>query len=156
MLHSDPVQETFFSLTANEITKSSLNRSQLRGPHMLRAKLSLTFAAATMILAIVPADASPRSSQLICKGGGAMVATIKSNATISLRFSPGSEPGVAQAGQCTWVDRGFRAGEPNVLSLAGDRDGTTYLLNGMLSGDRFYVHAYNDNNGRMVVTRIGL
>ena len=63
---------------------------------------------------------------------------------------------IPKAGQCTWVDRGFRAGEPNVLSLAGDRDGTTYLLNGMLSGDRFYVHAYNDNNGRMVVTRIGL
>jgi hypothetical protein len=50
----------------------------------------------------------------------------------------------------------FRAGEPNLLSLAGDRDGTTYILNGTLSGDRFYVHAYNDNNGRMVVTRIGL
>lgn len=120
------------------------------------AKLSLTLAAATMIFAIAPADASPRSYQLICKGGGAMVATIKSNGTIALRFSPGSEAGVPQAGQCTWVDRGFRAGEPNLLSLAGDRDGTTYLLNGMLSGDRFYVHAYNDNNGRMVVTRIGL
>jgi hypothetical protein len=156
MLHSDLVQETFFSFMANEITKSSLNRSQLRRPHMPSAKLSLTLAAATMIMAIVPADASPRSYQLICKGGGAMVATIKSNATISLSFSPGSEAGVAQAGKCTWVDRGFRAGEPNVLSLAGDRNGTAYLLDGMLSGDRFYVHVYNDNNGRMVVTRTGL
>ena len=85
-----------------------------------------------------------------------MVATIKSNATISLRFSPGGEAGVVQAGQCTWVDRGFREGEPNVLSLAGDREGTAYLLDGMLSGDRFYVHVYNDSNGRMVVTRTGL
>lgn len=123
---------------------------------MPSAKLSLTLAAATMIMAIVPADASPRSYQLICKGGGAMVATIKSNATISLSFSPGSEAGVAQAGKCTWVDRGFRAGEPNVLSLASDRNGTAYLLDGMLSGDRFYVHVYNDNNDRMVVTRTGL
>ena len=57
---------------------------------MPSAKLSLTLAAATMIMAIVPADASPRSYQLICEGGGAMVATIKSNATISLSFSPGS------------------------------------------------------------------
>jgi len=128
---------------------------------MLGTKLSLTLAAfataaTAFIHATAPADATPRSYQLICKGGGAMVATIKSNGTIALRFSPGSEAGVPQAGQCTWVDRGFRAGEPNLLSLAGDRDGTNYLLNGMLSGDRFYVHAYNDNNGRMVVTRIGL
>ena len=43
-----------------------------------------------------------------------------------------------------------------MLSLAGDRNGTAYLLEGMLSGDRFYVHVYNDNNGRMVVTRTGL
>jgi len=123
---------------------------------MTSTKLSLTLAAAAIMLAIVPAEASPRSYQLICKGGGAMLATIKANATISLRFSPGNEAGVAQAGQCTWVDRGFREGEPNVLSLAGDRNGTSYILDGMLSGDRFYVHVYNDNNGRMVVTRTGL
>ena len=65
---------------------------------MPSAKLSLTLAAASMILAIAPAEATPRSYQLICKGGGAMVATIKSNATISLRFSPGGEAGVVQAG----------------------------------------------------------
>jgi hypothetical protein len=123
---------------------------------MTSTKLSLTLAAAAIMLAIAPAEASPRSYQLICKGGGAMLATIKANATISLRFSPGNEAGVAQAGQCTWVDRGFREGEPNVLSLAGDRNGTSYILDGMLSGDRFYVHVYNDNNGRMVVTRTGL
>ena len=123
---------------------------------MTSTKLSLTLAAAAIMLAIAPAEASPRSYQLICKGGGAMLATIKANATISLRFSPGNEAGVAQAGQCTWVDRGFREGEPNVLSLAGDRNGTAYILDGMLSGDRFYVHVYNDNNGRMVVTRTGL
>jgi hypothetical protein len=145
-----------FSFPANEITMNSLNIGQLRGNHMPSAKFSLTLAAATMILAAAPAEASPRSYQLICKGGGAMLATVKSNATISLRFSPGVDAGVVQAGQCTWVDRGFREGEPNVLSLAGDRDGTAYLLDGMLSGDRFYVHVYNDNNGRMVVTRTGL
>lgn len=128
---------------------------------MLGTKFSLTLAvfaaaATALIHAANPADATPRSYQLICKGGGAMVATIKSNGTIALRFSPGSEAGVPQAGQCTWLDRGFREGEPNLLSLAGDRDGTSYLLNSMLGGDRFYVHAYNDNNGRMVVTRTGL
>jgi hypothetical protein len=128
---------------------------------MLSTNFSLSLAvvataATAMILAVAPAEATPRSYQLICKGGGAMVATIKSNGTIALRFSPGSEAGVVQAGQCTWVDRGFREGEPNLLSLAGDREGTTYILNGLLSGDRFYAHVYNDNNGRMVVTRTGL
>lgn len=128
---------------------------------MTIAKLSLSIAAAaataaTMILATTAAEATTRSYQLICKSGGGMVATMKSNGTIALRFAAGTEAGVAQPGQCTWVDRGFREGEPNVLSLASDRQGTMYLLNHMLSGDRFYVHVYNDNNGRMVVTRTGL
>ena len=113
-------------------------------------------AAAAMILALAPAQAAPRSYQLICQGGGNMLATIKSNATIALRFAAGREAGVVSPGECTWVDRGFREGEPTVLSLAGNREGTTYLLDGMLGGGRFYVHVYNDGNGRMVVTQIGL
>lgn len=117
-----------------------------------------TVAAATVasILATTAAEATPRSYQLICKGGGDMVATIKPSGKIALRFAAGTEASMVQSGQCTWVDRGFRVGEPNVLSLTGDREGTTYILRNMLSGDRFYVQVYNDNNGRMVVTRTGL
>lgn len=113
-------------------------------------------AAVATILANASAEATPRSYQLICKGGGEMVATIKPTGKIALRFAAGTEAGTARSGQCTWVDRGFRVGEPNVLSLTGDREGTTYILRNMLSGDRFYVQVYNDNNGRMVVTRTGL
>lgn len=129
--------------------------------HMPIVKFSLSIAtvagaAAAAILATTAAEATPRSYQLICKGGGEMVATIKPTGKIALRFAAGTEAGTARSGQCTWVDRGFRVGEPNVLSLTGDHEGTTYILRKMLSGDRFYVQVYNDNNGRMVVTRTGL
>lgn len=118
--------------------------------------VTVASAAVATVLANTAAEATPRSYQLICKGGGEMVATIKPSGKIALRFAAGTEAGMARTGQCTWVDRGFREGEPNVLSLTGDREGTTYILRNMLSGDRFYVHVYNDNNGRMVVTRTGL
>ncbi|WP_395684923.1 hypothetical protein [Aestuariivirga sp.] len=122
---------------------------------------TLSFAAAIAAVAMAafgpaPAEATPRSYPLICQGAGNMVASIKSNASISLRFSPGREASVVRAGECTWIDRGFRDGEPNVLSLSGNRRGANYLLDGMLSGNRFYVHGYNDGNGRLVITRIGL
>jgi hypothetical protein len=120
---------------------------------------SITAAAAAIVMAafsLAPAEAAPRSYPLICQGAGSMVASIKSNATIALRFSPGREASVVRPGECTWVDRAFREGEPTVLSLTGNRHGADYLLEGMLSGERFYVHGYNDGNGRLVITRIGL
>lgn len=123
---------------------------------------SLTLAAAATTAAFLAvtgvnsAEAAPRSYPLICQGAGAMVARVQPGSSIALRFTPGREASVVRPGECTWVDRGFRDGEPNVLSLSGNRRGVNYLIDGMLSGDRFYVHGYNDGNGRLVITRIGL
>lgn len=128
---------------------------------MSRTSLAATAVIAVMAVitvmaaALTPAQATPNSYPLICKGGGAMQARISPNATIQLRFNPGSAAGDAQAGQCTWIDRGFRPGEPAVLLLRANRSGMDYLLNGMLSGSRFYVHGYNNGNGSMIVTRVG-
>lgn len=124
------------------------------------SRISLAATAATAVIAVIaaaltPAHATPNSYPLICKGGGAMQARIFPDATIQLRFTPGSAAGDAQAGQCTWIDRGFRPGEPGVLTLRANRSGMDYLLNGMLSGGRFYVHGYNNGSGSMVVTRVG-
>lgn len=115
----------------------------------------LIAAVAALIAAGVPTAQAGQSYPMICKGGGAMQARILADASIQLRFAPGNTAGEAEAGQCTWIDRGFRAGEPNILSLPRDRRGMDYLLNGMLSGDRFYLHGYNNGSGAMVVTRIG-
>lgn len=115
----------------------------------------LIAAAAALVATGASIAQAGQSYPMICKGGGAMQVRILADASIQLKFAPGNAAGEAQAGQCTWIDRGFRPGEPNILSLRGDRRGMDYLLNGMLSGDRFYLHGYNNGSGAMVVTRIG-
>lgn len=120
-------------------------------------KLALSIAAALTFTAMTfgAADASPNSYPLICNGGGNMQARIRSDASIQVKFAAGSVAGAPQPGECTWIDRGFRPGEPTVLLLRHDRRGMDYLLNGMLGNGRFFVHAHNDNAGSMVITRIG-
>ena len=100
------------------------------------------------------AEAAPNSYPLICVGGGAMQARILSNASIQLKFIASDEAGSPQPGQCTWMDRGFRPGEPTVIQLRNDRDGMEYMLNGMLGNGRFIVHVYNNHAGVMVATRV--
>lgn len=121
---------------------------------MLKSLLAVTAASALIVLGTGASEAA-QSYPMICKGGGAMQARVLANGTIQLRFDPSASAGDAQPGQCAWIDRGFRSGEPTTLSLRGDRRGMNYLLDGMLSGDRFYVHGYNNGSGAMVVTRIG-
>lgn len=99
------------------------------------------------------------SYPLICRGGGAMQAAVRAGGQLTLRFAPGSQAGslgAPTAGSCTWLDRGFRAGEPAQLYLAGgDPAGALYLLGGFLRGEVFYAHVYNTGSGSMRVTRVG-
>lgn len=120
------------------------------------SKIAMTIGAALTFtaMAVTGAQAAPNSYPLICVGGGAMQAKILSNATIQLKFGAGQEAGSPQPGQCTWMDRGFRPGEPTVMLLRRDRDGMDYILNGMLGNARFIVHVYNNNAGAMMVTRV--
>lgn len=113
--------------------------------------------AATLGTAMLPAtaQAEPHSYLLMCNGGGNMRALIGSNGSIQLDFAAGHTAGAPRAGECTWVDRGFRPGEPTVLAMRQDRAGAEYLLRGMLDDGRFFVHAYNDGGTRMMVTRTG-
>lgn len=105
----------------------------------------------------VPAQAQT-SYPLVCRGGGGMSATLTAAGSIRLHFQPGTAAASATppgAGACTWLDRGFRSGEPAVLRLEGDPGGVRYLIDGMLGGGSFYAHAYTDGAGAMRVTRIG-
>lgn len=101
------------------------------------------------------ASAEPHSYLLICNGGGAMRAMLGSGGSIQLDFDAGRVAGNPRAGECTWVDRGFRPGEPTILAIRNDRNAAEYMVRGMLDSGRFFVHAYNDGGGRMRVTRTG-
>jgi hypothetical protein len=98
------------------------------------------------------------SYPMICHAGGAMRATISSGGTVRVNFNPTSDAASTTPpgpGQCGWLDRGFRTGEPRVLKYTGGLDGIHYLVDGVVGGGNFYVHVYNDGAGAMVVTRIG-
>ena len=120
------------------------------------SRIAMTIGAALTFttMTFAAAEATPHSYPLICVGGGAMQAKILSNATIQLKFGGGQEAGSPQPGQCTWMDRGFRPGEPTVMLLRRDREGMDYILNGMLGNGRFIVHVYNNNAGAMMVTQV--
>jgi hypothetical protein len=94
---------------------------------------------------------------MICRGGGAMKVEIFATGTIIVRFEP-TDVGAGVAppgpGQCGWLDRGYRPGEPASLRYAGNPDGVHYLLDGVLRGGNFYVHVHRDGDA-MAVDRIG-
>ncbi len=121
----------------------------------------LSLAAAATVAAIGAASlpqaahAEPHSYLLMCNGGGNMRAMIGASGTIQLDFAAGRAAGAPGAGECTWVDRAFRPGEPTVLAMRHNRSGAEYLMRGMLDDGRFFVHAYNDRSGHMIVTRTG-
>jgi hypothetical protein len=86
-----------------------------------------------------------------------MIATV-SEGHVRVDFAPGTAaasdtpPG---PGQCTWLDRGFRSGEPTNMGLDGDLAATHYLVDAAFGASAFYVQAYNNGHGVMVITHIG-
>lgn len=122
-------------------------------------RTGLLASAALLAATLLPAAASAQTSYpLICRGGDPMRLQVAPNGTTWLTFQPGTAAGATTPpgpGTCTWLDRGFRTGEPARMRVTGNRDWTVYLLDGMTGGAPFFAHVYNNGTGDMVVTRIG-
>ncbi len=74
---------------------------------------------------------------------------------ISFTFAAqGSDVVPPRAGECAWHDRGFRSGEPTMLVYAANGKDANSLLQAAGSGGAFKVHAYNNNQGALVVTSV--
>jgi len=117
---------------------------------------SLGLAVGLFSIASGAAFAQEAGYPMICHGGGVMKARIFPGAII-VRFEP-TDVGAGVAppgpGQCGWLDRGYRPGEPAVLQYSGNPDGVRYLANGVFRGGNFYVHVHKDGDS-MIVDRIG-
>ena len=101
------------------------------------------------------APAQPQSYALACLGGGPMRAKATSDGFVRITFAPahqGSAAAPPHRGECAWPDRGFRPGEPQMLVYTGP-DGNN-LVKAVKRGNAFQVHAYNNNQGAMIVTSI--
>ena len=111
------------------------------------------------LLWLAGADASAQTSYpLICKPGADMMAEVRAGAQVKVKFqgaASAASESPPSSGQCAWLDRGFRTGEPTVLAVAGNASHATYLADSLIRGETFYAHVYNDGKGSMVVTRIG-
>ena len=102
-----------------------------------------------------PPPAQPPSYALTCLGGSPMRAQTTSDGFARITFAPATQGSAAappHRGECAWSDRGFRAGEPQML-VSNGADGQS-LVNAAKRGDSFQVHAYNNNQGAMVVTGV--
>jgi len=116
--------------------------------------------AALLTLTTLPAAAQV-SYPLVCRGGGAMLASVAANGGLSLQFAAGTMgiglgTSTPTPGECRWLDRAFRAGEPTRLALpSGNPGNAQYLIDAMLRGETFYAHVYNDGAGNMRITRVG-
>ncbi len=102
-----------------------------------------------------PPAAQLPSYALTCLGGGKMQAQATSDGFVRITFAPASQGSAAappHKGECAWSDRGFRPGEPQMLVYNGS--GGENLAQAAKRGDAFQVHAYNNNQGAMIVTSI--
>lgn len=143
--------------------------------------LKIALTAAALALVAVPALAQT-SYVMTCRGGGDMQAVAgqrvsNAHVFVEISFAPGSAGAGVQApspGECTWIDRGFGSGEPTkmlfddnavawtqtVCGAGGCRVHTpsakaTTLMNWVRDGQPFQVHVYNNNQGHMIVTKVG-
>jgi hypothetical protein len=117
----------------------------------------------TFALALATAfAASPATAQksypVVCRGGGNMMAEVSAGNTVRVRFEParaGASDAPPAAGECAWLDRGFRSGEPNNLLVRGNGRHADYLLDAVRNASTFQAHVHNNQRGAMVVDRIG-
>lgn len=120
--------------------------------------MKLAALATLLTLTALPA-AAQTAYPLVCRGGGSMIASVAANGGLSMQFTPGragAGAGAPAAGECRWLDRAFRSGEPGRLALpSGTPNNTLALIGAMLRGETFYAHVYNDGAGNMRVTRVG-
>lgn len=114
--------------------------------------------AALAVFAALPA-AAQTAYPMVCRGGGAMMGSFTAAGGVSMNFLPGTAgagAGAPAAGECRWLDRAFRAGEPGRMALAaGNPANALYLIGAALRAETFYVHVYNDGAGNMRVMRVG-
>ena len=131
----------------------------MRRFHAMLGTYALALAAAAILAAAsaIPA-AAQKSYPVVCKGGGNMMAEVSAGNTVRVRFEPadtGASDAPPAAGECAWLDRGFRSGEPNNLLVRGNGRHANYLLDAVRNAGMFQAHVHNNQRGAMIVDRIG-
>jgi len=96
------------------------------------------FVATAIVLYVPPAASADQDYPMVCRGGKYLVRYFffGGNSGLVIQMALKGTQGVAndfaalEAGQCSWLDRGFRAGEPDMLCAKPFQ----FALNGATSG----------------------
>lgn len=104
-----------------------------------------------------PAPPRPQSYPMTCRGGGTLSIRNDGRNGVQMGFQPagGAAPQGLSPGQCTWSDRALRPGEPTTIC---DNSANAAQYVGLLVQSNQYaiLQVYNDGQGCMRVTRVGL
>lgn len=125
---------------------------------ILRHTLPVLAATALFALAGVSGAHAQKSYPVVCNGGGNMMAEVSAGNTVRVRFDAGKEAASSSPpaeGECRWLDRAFRSGEPNILLVRGNGKHADYIIDSVRKGETFYAHIYNTGRGTMMVERVG-
>jgi len=127
-----------------------------------RSILALSMTALCFIATLA---AEPQSFPLVCRGGPGMRTMAHAGNTehtfniLGLFFTPGSRRAGPkgkdlQPGQCSWVDRGFREGEPSILQeRVGPNVTRAAWFADMKNPDKVWIFSvFNTNQGVMQIT----
>lgn len=124
------------------------------------AMLSLFAAAGSIVAQEVP-DTGPKTWELRCRGGRMGFRDrlirrppLKGKREVKVTFSAGTQPAGDRLptnlapGQCSWIDRGFRSGEPTQINLVMTTEDAERIARILALSDRFWTFSvYNTNRG---------
>lgn len=143
--------------------RERLSWSNLQGPIF---SCVLLFFVGALLCGESAARGTAESYPLVCRGGGGSVAGIAPERQLVFKFARGTKPageGLAP-GECSWLDRGMREGEPDSLYQQVAEGSESLKTGGTLapehrwfeelrSEDNYWTFdVYNDGRGRLVVT----
>jgi hypothetical protein len=148
----------FYWVTNQQVEKTNMLEKKMTSSlnRMVRSLALIGSFQAAMPFMLDASAFAQESFPMVCRGGGGMRAEIRANGSMRVFFTPaaqGANTAPPGPGQCTFLDRALRPGEPtDLLTTFG---AARSLVDAMVSGGAFDVHVFNNNQGAMQVTRVG-
>ncbi len=103
---------------------------------------------------------TPQSYPLVCRGFRKPTIWFKPERKLVLRFKKGTAPAGSglSPGECSWLDRGMREGEPDILVQqvreGGDGDPQYKWISDLNDPNNYWTFdVYNSRDGELIVTR---
>jgi len=105
------------------------------------------------------AGTAQQSYPLVCRGSASASISFKPERTLVMRFIKGGAPADSglSPGQCSWVDRGMSAGEPDLLAQqvpeGADERPEYKWVSELRDPDTYWTFdVYSDGKGKLIVT----